>query len=376
MIHNNNIPQGYKQTELGIIPEDWNIKSIGEFLSIGNGHDYKGKSFGNIPVYGTGGIITHIDDYLYDGQTICIGRKGTIDKPIFHSGKIWTVDTLYYTYNFIDIEVKFIYYLLLTIDWMSLNEATGVPSLTSDRIKQIALALPPIAEQRAIAEALSDVDGLIAALDKKIAKKRLIKQGAMQQLLTGKTRLPGFTDKWVEKKVKDVFRVTRGYVLATNKVVERPDGYYKYPVFSSQTQNNGVMGYYSDYLFEDAITWTTDGANAGEVNYRQGKFYCTNVCGVLISEEGYANECVASIINMVAKSHVSYIGNPKLMNNVMADIEICIPPSIKEQQAIATILSDMDKEIADLEAQRDKYRLLKSGMMQKLLTGQIRLKTE
>lgn len=376
MIHNNNIPQGYKQTELGIIPEDWNIKSIGEFLSIGNGHDYKGKSFGNIPVYGTGGIITHIDDYLYDGQTICIGRKGTIDKPIFHSGKIWTVDTLYYTYNFIDIEVKFIYYLLLTIDWMSLNEATGVPSLTSDRIKQITLALPPIAEQRAIAEALSDVDRLIAALDKKIAKKRLLTQGAMQQLLTGKKRLPGFTDEWVEKKVKDVFRVTRGYVLATNKVVERPDGYYKYPVFSSQTQNNGVMGYYSDYLFEDAITWTTDGANAGEVNYRQGKFYCTNVCGVLISEEGYANECVASIINMVAKSHVSYIGNPKLMNNVMADIEICIPPSIKEQQAIATILSDMDKEIADLEAQRDKYRLLKSGMMQKLLTGQIRLKTE
>ena len=376
MTIDNNIPQGYKQTELGIIPEDWNIKSIGEFLSIGNGHDYKGKSFGNIPVYGTGGIITHIDDYLYDGQTICIGRKGTIDKPIFHSGKIWTVDTLYYTYNFIDIEVKFIYYLLLTIDWMSLNEATGVPSLTSDRIKQIALALPPIAEQRAIAEALSDVDGLIAALDKKIAKNRLLKQGAMQQLLTGKKRLPGFTDEWVEKKVKDVFRVTRGYVLATNKVVERPDGYYKYPVFSSQTQNNGVMGYYSDYLFEDAITWTTDGANAGEVNYRQGKFYCTNVCGVLISEEGYANECVASIINMVAKSHVSYIGNPKLMNNVMADIEICIPPSIKEQQAIATILSNMDKEIADLEAQRDKYRLLKSGMMQKLLTGQIRLKTE
>ena len=376
MKQDNNIPQGYKQTELGIIPEDWNIKSIGEFLSIGNGHDYKGKSFGNIPVYGTGGIITHIDDYLYDGQTICIGRKGTIDKPIFHSGKIWTVDTLYYTYNFIDIEVKFIYYLLLTIDWMSLNEATGVPSLTSDRIKQITLALPPIAEQRAIAEALSDVDGLIAALDKKIAKKRLLKHGAKQQLLTGKKRLPGVTDKWVEKKVKDVFRVTRGYVLATNKVVERPDGYYKYPVFSSQTQNNGVMGYYSDYLFEDAITWTTDGANAGEVNYRQGKFYCTNVCGVLISEEGYANECVASIINMVAKSHVSYIGNPKLMNNVMADIEICIPPSIKEQQAIATILSDMDKEIADLEAQRDKYRLLKSGMMQKLLTGQIRLKTE
>ena len=195
----------------------------------------------------------------------------------------------------------------------------------------------------------------------------------MQQLLTGKKRLPGYTGEWIEKKVKDIFKVTRGYVLSTNKTVERPDGYYKYPVYSSQTQNNGIMGYYSEYLFDNAITWTTDGANAGEVNLRKGKFYCTNVCGVLINEEGYTNDCIASIINMVAKSHVSYIGNPKLMNNVMAEIDIRIPSSLDEQRAIATILSDMDKEITDLEAQRDKYRLLKSGMMQKLLTGQIRL---
>ena len=201
-----NIPQGYKQTELGIIPEDWEVKPIGECLSIGNGCDYKDKPFGNIPVYGTGGVITYINDYLYDGQTICIGRKGTINKPLYYEGKIWTVDTLYYTYNFIDVDVKYIYYLLLTIDWMSLNEATGVPSLTSDRIRHILLALPPVAEQRAIAEALSDIDGLIAALDKKIAKKRLIKQGAMQQLLTGKKRLPGFSDPWVEKKFSDLYR--------------------------------------------------------------------------------------------------------------------------------------------------------------------------
>lgn len=248
-----------------------------------------------------------------------------------------------------------------------------VSSISRASIQETKLLVPPIAEQKAIAEALSDIDGLIAALDKKIAKKRLIKQGAMQQLLTGKKRLPGFTDEWIKKRVKDIFKVTRGYVLSTNKTAERPDGYYKYPVYSSQTQNNGIMGYYSEYLFNDAITWTTDGANAGEVNLRKGKFYCTNVCGVLINEEGYSNDCIASIINMVTKSYVSYIGNPKLMNNVMAEINIRIPSSIEEQQAITTILSNMDKEIADLEARRDKYRLLKSGMMQKLLTGQIRL---
>lgn len=253
-------------------------------------------------------------------------------------------------------------------------QGTKQQSYTANIVKNLPIYGPKdIAEQKAIAEALSDIDGLIATLDKKIAKKRLIKQGAMQQLLTGKKRLPGYTGEWIEKKVKDIFKVTRGYVLSTNKTVERPDGYYKYPVYSSQTQNNGIMGYYSEYLFDNAITWTTDGANAGEVNLRKGKFYCTNVCGVLINEEGYTNDCIASIINMVAKSHVSYIGNPKLMNNVMAEIDIRIPSSLDEQRAIATILSDMDKEITDLEAQRDKYRLLKSGMMQKLLTGQIRL---
>ena len=402
-----NIPQGYKQTELGLLPADWDIQSVGRHCSVKARIGWQGLRSDEYLTSGEYGLITSTDivDGMVDWRTCCfvskarysqdpniivqendtlISKDGTIGKvgivqnipfPSTLNSGVFVVrpklDNVYKKY--LAFAFKSIYFQ----DFINrLTAGSTIVHLYQKDIVQFMFPVPPIAEQRAIAEALSDVDGLIAALDKKIAKKRLLKQGAMQQLLTGKTRLPGFTDEWVEKKVKDVFRVTRGYVLATNKVVERPDGYYKYPVFSSQTQNNGVMGYYSDYLFEDAITWTTDGANAGEVNYRQGKFYCTNVCGVLISEEGYANECVASIINMVAKSHVSYIGNPKLMNNVMADIEICIPPSIKEQQAIATILSDMDKEITDLEAQRDKYRLLKSGMMQKLLTGQIRLKTK
>ena len=401
-----NIPQGYKQTELGIIPEDWEIMTFDELgtFSKSSGVSRAESNTGNIPCIRYGELYTHHNDYIkaynsYISKTVASKAKllqygdvlfaasGETKEEIGKSAAFVNSceayaggDIIILSTNSKLCDAKYIGYAsnapYVTKQKATKGQGDAVVHITSEAIKTISINIPPIVEQRAIAEALSDVDGLITALDKKIAKKRLLKQGAMQQLLTGKKRLPGFTDEWVEKKVKDVFRVTRGYVLATNKVMERPDGYHKYPVFSSQTQNNGVMGYYSNYLFENAITWTTDGANAGEVNYRQGKFYCTNVCGVLMSDDGYANECIASIINMVAKSHVSYIGNPKLMNNVMADIEICIPPSIKEQQAIATILSDMDKEIADLEARRDKYRLLKSGMMQKLLTGQIRLKRE
>ena len=115
-----------------------------------------------------------------------------------------------------------------------------------------------------------------------------------------------------------------------------------YPVYSSQTKDNGLMGYYKDYLYEDAITWTTDGANAGTVNYRAGKFYCTNVCGVLLSNEVTANQMIAEALNNVAKGYVSYVGNPKLMNNVMADIEIMIPPQAEEREKLSVFFLSLD----------------------------------
>ena len=402
MANNNNLPQGYKQTELGIIPEDWEVKQISDFTSVVTGGtpstqhaeywggDIRWMNSGELNlkfVYDVEGRITeeglnNSSTHIIPAKCVLVGLAGQGKTRGTAAYNLVSLCTNQSIAAFLPTDTHsslYLYYVIDSLyDYLRLLSSGdgGRGGLNKQILSSLNIVLPPLPEQKAIAEALSDVDDLITALDKKIAKKRLVKQGAMQELLTGKKRLPGFKEEWEEKKVKDIFKVTRGYVLSTNKTVERPDGYYKYPVYSSQTQNNGIMGYYSEYLFNDAITWTTDGANAGEVNLRRGKFYCTNVCGVLINEEGYSNDCIASIINMVAKSYVSYIGNPKLMNNVMAEINICIPSSIEEQQAIATILSDMDKEIADLEAQRDKYLLLKSGMMQKLLTGQIRLKTE
>ena len=97
--------------------------------------------------------------------------------------------------------------------------------------------------------------------------------------------LGSFAVSWEQRKVSELFRVTRGYVLAATQTETAKTDQKPYPVYSSQTKDKGLMGYYKDYLYEDAITWTTDGANAGTVNYRAGKFYCTNVCGVLLSNE-------------------------------------------------------------------------------------------
>lgn len=180
-------------------------------------------------------------------------------------------------------------------------------------------------------------------------------------------RFPEFleTEGWEIKEVGEIFQVTRGYVLSMTLVKELPTEDYPYPVFSSQTKNNGLAGYYNEYLYENAITWTTDGANAGDVNYRDGKFYCTNVCGVLLNEQGFANLCIAELINSVSKKHVSYVGNPKLMNGVMSKIQIPVP-SIPEQQKIASCLSSLDELIAAHNDKLDALKDHKKGLLQNL----------
>jgi len=171
--------------------------------------------------------------------------------------------------------------------------------------------------------------------------------------------------EWEEREIGDVFKVTRGNVLSMGLVSEMKTDINQYPVYSSQTKNTGLSGYYSDYLYEDSITWTTDGANAGDVNYRNGKFYCTNVCGVLISNEGFANACIASMINAVSRKYVSYVGNPKLMNGVMAKISIEFP-CVKEQTKIANFLTAIDDKITQAQTQLDTVKLYKKGLLQQL----------
>ena len=121
------------------------------------------------------------------------------------------------------------------------------------------------------------------------------------------------------------------------------------------------MGYYNEYLYEDAITWTTDGANAGTVHFRDGKFYCTNVCGVLLNENGNANRCVAEILGSVSKKYVSYVGNPKLMNNVMSEIRIHIP-SLHEQKKIDSFIASLDHRITKQRELIEHLKKYKRGV--------------
>ena len=189
-------------------------------------------------------------------------------------------------------------------------------------------------------------------------------------------RFKGFTDAWEQRKVSNMFKVTRGYVLAATLTSADQTAETPYPVFSSQTKDKGLMGYYKDYLYEDAITWTTDGANAGTVNFRAGKFYCTNVCGVLLTDSVKASPAVAEALNNVAKSYVSYVGNPKLMNNVMADIEIYIPFAQTEQEKISQVFTTLDNLITLHQCKRAAFFDWKRWLYSKFEESKITLAWE
>ena len=154
---------------------EWITYKIKDVLSIGNGRDYKHLSNGEIPVFGTGGYMTSVDECLYDGETTFIGRKGSINKPFYYNGKFWTVDTLFYTHSFNGITPKFTYCLFQTINWLKYNEASGVPSLSKDTIEKIKINIPGLEEQNKIAKLMFVLDERIATQNKIIEDLKELK---------------------------------------------------------------------------------------------------------------------------------------------------------------------------------------------------------
>lgn len=231
-------------------------------------------------------------------------------------------------------------------------------------LHRLKIYLPDIETQKKIIRIWRTLDKLLTLHNKKLKFLKKLENAYSVCLFAFKSNAPlvrfsNFNNDWEMFKVKDLFTVTRGQVLSVDKISKFKTDNNKFPVYSSQTHNNGLLGYYHDFLFDTAITWTTDGANAGTVKFRSGKFYSTNVNGVLISDDGYACEAVAKIIEKETPRWVVRVGNPKLMNNVMSDITIKISSDVNELEKISNIfvkintLIELEKDIIE------KYENLK-----------------
>ena len=181
----------FKDSELGRIPESWEVGKIMDILTIKYGKSQKEveNPNGDYPILGSGGLMGYANGYLYDKPSVLIGRKGTIDKPQYIEKPFWTVDTLFYSDIKLDNLPLFVYYLFLTIDWRKYNEASGVPSLSVNNIHNIKISIPPLEEQKQIAEILSTVDKKIENLKEKKQSFEELKKGLMQKLLTGEVRV-------------------------------------------------------------------------------------------------------------------------------------------------------------------------------------------
>jgi type I restriction enzyme, S subunit len=234
-------------------------------------------------------------------------------------------------------------------------------TLDFDSLEKIKVKMFMNEDQKKIGLFLSAIDRIVEKYSNKAKALRKAKDSFIVSYIKSKN------DEIIEHSIKDIFEITRGYVLAISDMSTIKDEKNPYPVYSSQTLNQGLAGYYKEYLYEDAITWTTDGANAGDVNFRKGKFYCTNVCGVLLSKKGFCNNYVAYLLSSVAKKYVSYVGNPKLMNGTMGDIKIKIP-SIQEQVRIGNFISHLDSLIQQQEQYIAKFKMLKKYYLDLLFT--------
>ncbi len=260
------LKKGYKKTEQERIPEDWEIKLLGDILKVRHGKNQSGVADddGNVPILGTGGRIGTANKHLYNKPSVLIGRKGTIDMPQYVETPFWTIDTLFYTEVFSEVVPKYIFYMFQKIDWFSHNEASGVPSLNSRTIENIKVALPPIKEQKAIVNVLNNFDNLIQSLEKLITKKRAIKKGAMQELLTGKKRLPGFSGEWQINKLADVSFIKTG---DRNNEEMIKGGQYPFFVRSQTVERLNSFSYDGE-----AILVPGEGGIGSIIHYVNGKF--------------------------------------------------------------------------------------------------------
>jgi type I restriction enzyme S subunit len=396
------VRDGYAQSAVGLIPGDWACKPLADFLS------FISYGFTNpMPTVADGVYMITAADIDHGKLQLASARKTSISsfqklltaksKPRVNDvlltkdgslGRLALVgeETICINQSVAvlraneKVEPNFLK-LLLESPWYQtrmLEDAGGstIKHIYITIVDKMPIGLPlDKAEQRAIATALSDVDALIAGLEKLIAKKRNLKQAAMQQLLTGQTRLPGFSGDWdyfhvAELEKLGLLKLGRGNVISKKDIDATPGDC---PIYSSSVKNDGEFGRYGHFMFdEELITWSVDGG--GNFFYRaKHRFSVTNVCGYMRADSKRLNYRYLAAQLQFEHGKKSFDYQSKAHPSVVR-AEYLVPiPKHEEQTAIATAISDMDADLSALETRLTKSRAIKQGMMQELLTGRTRL---
>lgn len=383
---------GYKASELGMIPQDWEIRRIGDFAPLQRGFDLPNSEIqsGDYPVVYSNGIGNYHNCYTVKSPCIATGRSGTLGKVHYVEQDCWVHNTSLWVTKFDNCEPKFIYFLFQKIGFERFASGSGVPTLNRNDAHEFKIALPKsTAEQTAIATALSDTDALISSLQTLIAKKQAIKLSAMQNLLSGKIRLPQFAQR-PDGSPKTTRQTELGYVPEDWEVVELGVicNIKKGELITEGSKKIGDIpviaggkkpAYFHNVAnrFGKNITISASGANAGFVNFFKIPIFASD-CSTISENKIFCIEFMYYyLLNIQAEIYTLQTGGaqPHVQPSDLRPLSILFPEK-NEQIAIAQLLSDMDAEIEALECRLKKTQALKQGMMQALLTGKIRLPLE
>jgi type I restriction enzyme S subunit len=394
---NAKVKPGYKQTEVGVIPEDWEAKKLGQLASFRTGpfgstlhkadytndgvpivnpmHIVDGQIVPTRTMTVTESAAMKLGEFRLSPDEVIIGRRGDMGRCAVvrheHTGWLCGTGSMIVRPAF-GVDAGFLQRVLSSTTIISAIENSSVGStminLNQSTLRELAVQVPPLSEQRAIAAALSDVDGLLAKLDQFIAKKRDLKQGAMQQLLTGQTRLPGFSGEWEVKRLGELlsFEQPTNYLVSNGEYSDAND----VPVLTAG--KTFVLGYTNEIrgIFDNLPVIIFDDFTTAS-KYVTFPFKAKSSAMKLLRPRNPLVN-LRLVFDMMQIVEFKLGDHKRYWISEYQKLEVKIPDAV-EQTAIAAVLSDMDTEIAALVARRDKTRALKKGMMQELLTGRIRL---
>ncbi len=387
---------GYKQTEAGLLPEDWEVVPLGDLVKVTSGASpslfrFTGTGMPYFKVEQLSNAEKYLDatdtPYLFVGgdavpeNSVLFAKRGAaiaLNKVrILKQPSLMDTNLMALTPHG-GLECEYLFYALGHIGLWRFADTTSVPQINNKHVKPLSFPLPCPHEQHAIATALRDVDALVGGLDRLIAKKRDLKQAAMQQLLTGQTRLPGFDGEWEVKQLGKVLRFQVGFPFSSAFFNEKQQGLRL--VKNRDLKSDDQIVYYSGKYDETFFVSDGDilvGMDGDFVPCRwvKGGALLNQRVGRVVPRSGldgvfayyFLIEPLKEIEAATASTTVKH-----LSHGDVEGIEKAIP-EVAEQSAIASVLSDMDAELLALEARRDKIRALKQAMMQELLTGRTRL---
>ena len=370
---------------LGIVPEHWEILPFKRGVSINNGRDYKHvQSEDGYPVIGSGGQFAFASDYLYDGEVILLGRKGTIDKPRYFNGKFWTVDTMFYAIPNQKCIAKYMYYQALTIPFSLYSTDTALPSMTQTDLGNHLMCFPPTFEQRAIASYLDQkvgkIDTLISEKEKMVEDLKAYRSSLITETVTkGLNKEVKMKDSGLEwlgmvPEHWGILPFKRGVSINNGRDYKHVQSEEGYPVIGS----GGQFAFASDYLYDGEVILLGRKGTIDKPRYFNGKFWTVDTMFYAIPNQ----KCIAKymyyqVLTIPFSLYSTDTALPSMTQTDLGNHLMCFPPT-SEQRTIASYLDykvgQIDALISELEHQLSDLKSYKSSLITEAVTGKIDLR--